>query len=378
MEDMLMTNYRSIYRTILLSALVTCIGIRETGAAAPAAYHITDLGTLGGNYSAGLSISASGQITGNSSTAADIALHAFVYNGTMHDLETLGGGYSVGLGINDTGRVAGESTTVEGKFHAFLYDGTMNDLGTLGGAQSRGNGINDNGNVAGQSDTTEGESHAFLYDGTLHDLGTLGGTFSGGQGINASGQVTGLSSTIAGAPEHAFLWIPTMPNGDSGTMNDLGTLGGSYSVGFGINDSGQVAGQSLTIEGAAHAFVYDGTMHDLGTLGGDYSAGSGINASGQVVGQSSLSAGGSHAFLYTSGSGIVDLNSLIDPLSGWELAVAEAINDAGQITGFGSIGGESHAYLLTPVPEPASLALALLGVPLIVRRSSRRSRDRTN
>src|SRR4029079_9882913 len=58
-----------------------------------------------------------------------------------------------------------------------------------------------------------------------------------------------------------------------------------------------------------------------------------------------------HAFLYTSASGIVDLNTLIAPLSGWELLDASDINDAGQITGQGLIGGEYHAYLLTLIPS---------------------------
>ena len=49
---------------------------------------------------------------------------------------------------------------------------------------------------------------------------------------------------------------------------------------------------------------------------------------------------------------MVDLNTLIDPLSGWELLDASDINDAGQITGQGLIGGQYHAYLLTPVPIP--------------------------
>ena len=47
---------------------------------------------------------------------------------------------------------------------------------------------------------------------------------------------------------------------------------------------------------------------------------------------------------------MVDLNTLIAPLSGWKLLDASAINDAGQITGQGLIGGEYHGYLLTPVP----------------------------
>jgi hypothetical protein len=47
---------------------------------------------------------------------------------------------------------------------------------------------------------------------------------------------------------------------------------------------------------------------------------------------------------------MVDLNTLIDPLSGWELSDAADINSAGQITGQGLINHEYHAYLLTPIP----------------------------
>src|SRR5256885_15019294 len=48
-------------------------------------------------------------------------------------------------------------------------------------------------------------------------------------------------------------------------MTDLGTLGGSSSSGYGINDAGQVTGESLTASGERHAFLWDkGTMTDLG------------------------------------------------------------------------------------------------------------------
>lgn len=97
---------------------------------------------------------------------------------------------------------------------------------------------------------------------------------------------------------------------------------------------------------------------DLGTLGGTYSNAQGINVSGHVTGSSTGNGDiDLYAFLYTPQNGMVNLNSLIDPQSGWELSTGSAINDAGQITGLGLIGGEHRAFLLTPVPEPISPAL---------------------
>jgi probable HAF family extracellular repeat protein len=132
------------------------------------------------------------------------------------------------------------------------------------------------------------------------------------------------------------------------TVTDLG-------VGFearAINDNGQVVGYRKNLdENTSHSFLYDGTtMKDLGTLGGYESQASAINDNGQVVGTSGSLNGGAHAFLYDELDGMLDLNNLIASDSGWLLGVAIDINSFGQIVGNGSIDGEPHAFLLTPVP----------------------------
>jgi probable HAF family extracellular repeat protein len=126
-------------------------------------------------------------------------------------------------------------------------------------------------------------------------------------------------------------------------MQDLGTLGIS-SMGYAINDSGQVAGASRTDSGWEHAFLYsNGQLQDLGTLGGYSSIGIDINANGHVVGTSTpiltIDGGAWHAFLYSNGR-MQDLN----PTSGDNTGQANAINDSGQIVGVGVAGRGGILY----------------------------------
>jgi probable HAF family extracellular repeat protein len=123
-------------------------------------------------------------------------------------------------------------------------------------------------------------------------------------------------------------------------MINLGTLGGSTSWGYAINDSGQVTGSSDSFNGPLHAYITDPTTHvmtDLGALGGnDYSAGLAINSYGDVVGEADIATDRSTAYLvgiiYSKGK-MTDLNTLLAPadLANYRIYQAKGINDKGQI-----------------------------------------------
>jgi len=183
----------------------------------------------------------------------------------------------------------------------------------------------------------EGDSvfQGFIYsNGSMTGLGELGGGGSVVAAMNQSGQVTGDSLTVD-FENHAFLYA-------NAEMIDLGTLGGGYSSAFALNDAGSVVGESSLDNGETHGFVYvGGEMVDLGTLGGTYSCAIALNSAGQVIGQSATANDEEmHGFIY-SGASLVDLGTL-----GGDYSSPMSINALGQVVGDAALSnGNSHAFL---------------------------------
>jgi len=341
-----------------------------------AQYTITDLGTLpNGRFTSAFGINAAGHVVGQGGTRSTGVGHPFLYSqGVLQDIGTLGGDVSgsgnfmnsYAAAINNVGQIVGASPLPDGPLsssgepHGFLYaDGTLKDLGFEYVPRA----INDTGDIVGLGPTynfgTTLSHLAFVYrEGVYTDLGHFGGGSSDAFGINASGQIVGTAYT-AEKVFHAFLL-------DQGTMRDLGTLAsGGSSVALAINVTGQITGYSETrpsVDIDYHAFLYaNGVMTDLGTLGGHFSQGLALNDHGVVVGYSTLAGGDAHhAFIYQNGI-MSDLNTLIPASSGVLLNEAVGINNSGQIVANGcytGVGGECHAFLLTPVANQLPIAKA--------------------
>jgi probable HAF family extracellular repeat protein len=258
------------------------------------------------------------------------------------------------LGISGAGDVAGVTYDAAGQPRAAQW--SAGSAAAPGPVNSSANAISHSGKAAGSA----GGQAATFGAGTHDNLG-IGTSWSVAYGINDSGVVAGTAqqadSTFAGFllyPGAVPLWLTA--------------LGGSHSYGLAINAANTVAGSAQTAAGYLHAALWDsGAVMDLGTLGGVMSGAYGINDSGSVVGYSRDSAGVSRAFVFVGGI-LYDLNSLIDPAAGWMLEAAYAINGAGQIAGTGFFNGTPTAFRLDPltameaagahpVPEPSTLIL---------------------
>jgi probable HAF family extracellular repeat protein len=344
--------HRAICKLALSLSAVALLGFPtfRTTAAQNSMYSITDLGTLpGGNYSYPTGINPSGHVVGLATTSSG-AFHAFLWqNGAMTDLGTLGGFSSIASDINNTGQVAGISDTVGDGPHLFLYsNGIMQDLNIQTSGLAGKVGMNDSAQLVCQLPN----QHGFLYSsGVVQDLGTFGGPTSQAAGINNKGEICGFADPPSGV-HHTFIY-------SGGMMHDLGPLSDPYqNLANELNEAGQIVG--YVCQNAACTSQHPGLWQkdlngnymfvDLGTLpGGSQSNAVSINNSGVVVGGSDTAGGAFHGFIYDSLQGMQDLNDLIPTNSGWALGQANDINDGGQIVGVGSINGQRHAYLLTPV-----------------------------
>ncbi len=181
---------------------------------------------------------------------------------------------------------------------------------------------------------------ATLY--TVTDIGTLGGTWSIAFGINSNRQIVGASDTGRFGNgffynyhiNRAFVWT-------NGVMIEHG--GQAFNgEGYSINKSGQIVGvYSYPVIDVHGAFLFDGTIET--DLGNNVTATS-VNDAGQVVGGKS-----GQAFVYSGGPGgtFTYLGALGDSTSS---SIANGINNLGRIVGSSYIYSHNspptvHAFL---------------------------------
>jgi probable HAF family extracellular repeat protein len=144
-------------------------------------------------------------------------------------------------------------------------------------------------------------------------------------------------------------------------VTDLGTLGGTYSYGYGINNAGWVAGGAATLSqtgGVAEtAFLWHGgQVINLGTLGGPSSEAGGPNLFGEsaIFSETSMTDPNGEDFC-GFGTHLQCLGAIwengtmtaLPTLSGGNNGQAYWLNDEGQVTGFAE-NGTRDSTCITP------------------------------
>ena len=269
---------------------------------------------------------------------------------------------------------------------------SLTDLGVLPGyASSAANHINDNGDVVGHcAPAVENFNDGGIISGNYHIGGSAknagwrpaiwtedrrkpghfnrlllaiptGGTPDLANGFataaNKSSQLVGYIDAFPLFGQHAAFWN----NNAAHTLVDLGTLpGDGSSIAWGINDFGQVAGESHPAFGSLPVIWSNDPAHTAIPLpllpGENYGAATAVNNLGQALGHSAVSVPGtwnvgpSRIVIWRDG-GVFELQSVLDPATaaGWTITSANGINNLGQIAAVGTHNGISRAIVLAPM-----------------------------
>jgi probable HAF family extracellular repeat protein len=279
------------------------------------------------------------------------------------------------LALNDNGVVVGEIANPDGSVSLGEWShGTLTNLGMPAGLPSefdfvQPSAINDSGTIVGTVRTQAGggTAYSFMYSqGSFTVLPLATPTSTGGiaTAINNSGQIVGYDSNSSNGNQ-AWLW-------SKGAYTILPVAGDSTALG--INSHGTIIGNIIgngergyVLAGGTVQYLSEGVnaINDAGVAVGSNgfatvarngtetpilsvpSSAYGINAAGEVVGFYSPYGIGTHLFIWDSSSGAHDLTP-----DGYENAAPLAINDQGDIIGYGqTASGTYQDFLLTPDPN---------------------------
>ncbi len=259
--------------------------------------------------------------------------------------------------------------------------GALTPLPTLGGTNGYAASLNNWGEVVGWAETSKHDAtcvapqvfqfEAVIWGPAPSEIRQLapypGDPDSAATAINDRHQVVGISGKCDNAigefsAKHALLW-------ENGQPIDLGNFGGvAWNTPTALNDEGTVVGFADLPGDESGAlnpigFIWTNAHHiqKLAPYPGDAnSLAWGVNERGQVVGQSIDANGNSRAVLWQNGQA-VDLNALIPADSPVYLTLANDINDRGEISGQGCLvengacSSVTPAILLIPTEGPGEI-----------------------
>lgn len=337
-------------------------------------YSILSLGTLPGfTRSTALGLNDKGEVVGSLDSGQDnLPSHVFLWSERrLHDLGTIPSPYGgpnapdaftiEKVSLNNRGMiVVSWSVFFDGAYMgtrqvvSVRRGGRWRNLPLLPGFEDNAKAtVNERGDIALTADHTSSTTHADSppYDpphvalyrgGRMIDLGP-----GVAAGLNNKGEVCGfVNRDVKGFarpnyvnPFESRTVIAFQVRADKRTR-----LGEGMTTA--INDQGVIVGlaggvptdQGYSFAKALPARWQDGELSLLPVPQGEHAVPAAINNRGQIVGGHWL----------WEGNRRYDLNSFVPESSGWTHLQANAINNLGQIAGWGRFHGKRRAFLMTP------------------------------
>jgi probable HAF family extracellular repeat protein len=323
-------------------AFASVVGVAHS--AIPERYAISSLEPpLGYNDFRPSSISSAGEVVGTAIDGISGAPAGVIWRtGFAAELGLPSGTVSHGVAMNDAGIVVGDSAIGPDvrEIHAYQWDsGVPWDLG-VAGHESGASSINSLGLIVGYERDSIGNAHAMLWEqGVGHRLDRFERGFSYAVAVNDAGQAA-ITAYASGPGGDAETYIA-----ENGSLSSVGAFNAT-----GINASGQVIGYEATPLPDIQGFLWDSSaLRQIGDASTPFLP-LAINDRGQIVGSTLTRAGAEHAAFWEDAV-VLDLNEVVSGGDGWELWRATAINNAGQIVGYGTFSGQPRAFMLTRAAE---------------------------
>ncbi len=341
----------------VLAAIALIASAGASHAQAAVRYRITMLAPIDGIQSQPIAINNHGLVVGH---AADESVGSYPVavlwddRGNPTYLTGEGNSGAFVTAVNDDGLIAGASDS---------FAGTVNSHG--GFIAPDGFTPNPIGDRVGPSDMDSAGrlactiiDEAFIdrvagvwHNGVTTILGSLDpAQQSFAHAMNDAGIVVGISDTAQG-PIYATKW-------DSGRVINLGGIPTADPAWFwistanDINENGLIVGEayvnSFTTQAAQWPDAAPGPQLLELPEGFSRSQAEAVNDRGHIVGWAQQQLQTTRAVLWRHGR-MTDLNTLIDPDSGWRLQNAVDINNRGQIIGFGEFDDLWVGFRLDPL-----------------------------
>jgi uncharacterized membrane protein len=262
------------------------------------------------------------------------------------------------ISVNSEGEAAGTVTSADSRQRAaFLYrDGK---IALLPGEQASANAINDAGEIVGQAKIPGAKTIGPVlwkkgFDGNLEIIDFKICCAGVAKGINNRSEIIGDTYDEQGR-YHAFIWDAAHGS------RLLHAPGEEFSSAITINELGEYVERQTP--GGFLVYAKSGTV----TVDARESTPHSLNRDGLVVGSVGSDPEKQRAFVWDKAHGMRDLNAITahekefsahakdsakkdSDDSDWELEVATAINDRGEIVGWGDHeGAENAGFLLRPI-----------------------------